>query len=176
VHLPRRMNLFRRRKKIAATELAQVLAQQIAHPSKEVQRSFRVAAQKMQPRAKKDVRTITRELFYLRAYMLDSVTHQALQSEAGRCCRRHLRALLEAEPIFWNDFSLRAKAYDTAIARQEPGARPDLVIMAIFQELLGNPDPDTLLLGLRAWDQFAGTTAELRKYLRSLRIEGDAQR
>ena len=167
------MGLFRRRKKITAIELAQVLAQQIAHPSEEVQRSFRVAAQKMQPRAKKDVRTITRELFYLRAYMLDSAARNALQSEAGRSCQRDLQALLEAEPVFWREFSLRAEAYDTAVARQEPGAKPDLVIMAIFQELLGNPDPDTLLLGLRAWKQFVGTTLELRKYLRSLRVVGE---
>ena len=80
-----------------------------------------------------------------------------------RCSRR--------EPSFWTEFSLRAEAYDTAVARQEPGAKPDMVVMAIFQELLGNPDPDTLLLGLRAWKQFVGPTQELRKYLRSLRIE-----
>lgn len=165
------MGFFRKRKKIAAIDLAQILAQQIAHPSEEVQRSFRITAQKMQPRAKKKVRTITRELFYLRAYMLDTAARDALRDEAGLSCCRDLRALLEGEQIFWNEFATRAEAYDTAVARLEPGGKPDLVVMAIFQELLGNPDPDTLLLGLRAWNQFVGATDELRKYLRSLRIQ-----
>lgn len=169
------MGLFRRRKKTTAIELARILAQQIAHPSERVQRSFRVTAQKMQPRAKKDVGTITRELFYLRAYLLESAAREALQTDAGRGCHRDLRALLEAEPAFWSEFPTRAAAYDAALARAQPGAASDLVIMAAFQELLGNPDPDTLLLGLRAWNQFAGTTAELQKYLRSLRVQAEAR-
>lgn len=162
---PSGMGIFRRRPKTTASELAQTLFRQIAHPDKRVARSLHVTAQKMQARAKRDVRTIIQELFLFRAYLMVTAVGRALQG-ADHDVHPRLLELLEADTKFWPPYAERARAYDEAVARCEDDGKPDLLLMATFQEQLGNPDPDNLLIGLRAWHQFAPKTKELAKFLK----------
>jgi len=159
------MGLFRRRPRTTAAELARTLYEQIAQPSETVNRSLRVIAQKMQPRAKRDLRTIVLELFYFRAYMMISAIQETLASRDQGTLPR-LIAALESDREFWAGYAERARSYDEAIAKANVDGSPDLVLMATFQELLDNPDPDNLLIGLRAWHQFAPKIKELEKLLR----------
>ena len=165
----RGMGIFRRRTRTTVSELARTLSEQIARPSEQVTRSFQVTAQKMQARAKRDVQSIVKELFFFRAYMMIAAVADTLAG-ADHDAQARVTEALRADREFWPSYAERAQAYDEALAKCDDDAKQDLVLMAAFQEQLGNPDPDSLLIGLRAWHQFSPKAEELAKFLKRLVI------